>query len=97
MALRRLKIKYEETAISKKEGYDTPRYRVWAETEDGSRRVIVHDVTEEYVVFIAQRLEERLHTDADIDVSRLEDMAHNSDAESDMIDLLRASQPSGKQ
>lgn len=73
-------IKYEETAISKKESYDTPRYRVWAETADGARRTIVNDVTEEYAVFIAQRLEEHLHADdidanmdAERDVSHLED------------------------
>jgi hypothetical protein len=75
-------IKYEETAISKKEAYDTPRYRVWAETEDGSHRTIVNDVTEEYAVFIAQRLEERLHMDAaDLDVSQLEDGGHRVDTE----------------
>jgi hypothetical protein len=72
-------IKYEETAASKKEAYDTPRYRVWAETADGSRRTIVSDVIEEYAVFIAQRLEERLHTDANLDVSRLEDERHADD------------------
>jgi hypothetical protein len=53
-------IKYEETTISKKEAYDTPRYRVWAQTADGSQRTIVNDVIEDYAVFIAQRLEERL-------------------------------------
>lgn len=76
-------IQYEETAASKKEGYDTPRYRVWAETEDGSRRTIVNDVTEEYAVFIAQRLEERLHSQDEWDTSRLEEteIAHSSDAE----------------
>jgi hypothetical protein len=70
-------IKYEETEASKKEGYDTPRYRVWAETADGTRRTIVNEVTEEYAVFLAQRMEERRHMDADVDaerdVSRLED------------------------
>ena len=60
-------IKYEETAISKKEAYDTPRYQVWAETADGSRRSIVNDVTEDYAVFIAQRLQERLDMNADLD------------------------------
>ena len=64
-------IKYEETALSKKEAYDTPRYQVWAQTEDGSRRIIVNDVTEDYAVFITQRLEERLETDAELDISRL--------------------------
>jgi hypothetical protein len=66
-------IKYEETAISKKEAYDTPRYRVFAEMAEGSRRTIVNDVTEDYAVFIAQRLDEALHMDADADISRLED------------------------
>lgn len=67
-------IKCEETAISRKQGYDLPRYQVWAETVDGSRRPIVTDVTEEYAYFIAQRLEERLH----YDVSRLEERDHDS-------------------
>lgn len=71
-------IHYEETAISKKEGYDLPRYNVWAETPDGSRRTIVRDVIEDYAVFIAQRLNERLSLDSEedeieADVSRLED------------------------
>lgn len=66
-------IKYEETAISKKEAYDTPRYIVWADTEDGSRRTIVNDVIEDYAVYIAQHLEERLQADADLDTSHLED------------------------
>lgn len=75
-------IKYEETAISKKEAYDTPRYRVWAETVDGSRRTIVNDVTEEYAVFIAQRLEERLQNEPD--VARLEENGHHAD---DLVDI----------
>jgi hypothetical protein len=78
-------IRYEETAVSKKEAYDTPRYRVWAETADGGRRTIVTDVTEDYAVFIAQCLSERLYTDADLDVSRLED------DETDMHEVERAS------
>jgi hypothetical protein len=71
-------IRYEETAASKKEGYDLPRYNVWAETPDGNRRIIVKDVIEDYAAFIAQRLNERLAEDAedtemDLDVSHLED------------------------
>ena len=64
-------IRCVETATSKKEAYDTPRYRVWAETADNRQRVIVNDVTEEYAYFLAQRmtewLSERLtdHIDAD--------------------------------
>ncbi|GAB5490302.1 MAG: hypothetical protein Phog2KO_05170 [Phototrophicaceae bacterium] len=67
-------IKCEETAISKKEHYDTPRYRVWAETADGSQRLIVNDVTEEYAYFISQQLDERLKMDSAQDISRLEDI-----------------------
>src|SRR5689334_7689602 len=85
-------IKYEETALSKKEAYDTPRYQVWAETEDGSRRTIVNNVTEDYAVFIAQHLQERLQMDADLDVSRLEDDGYRSDDKEDVQEVLRASQ-----
>lgn len=77
-------IKYEETAVSKKEAYDTPRYVVWAETEDGTRRVIINDALEEYAVFTAQRLNERLQTDLEPDTSRLEetdDLLDNRDEE----------------
>jgi hypothetical protein len=90
-------IKYEETAVSKKEAYDTPRYRVWAETVDGRRRTIVNDVIEEYAVFIAQRLEERLHTDADLDVSRLEDSGQHANDEADTHEAARASRNNADQ
>lgn len=53
-------ILYDETPISKREGYDTPRYRVWAETPDGVQRIILNDVTEPYAAFIAGRLNEEL-------------------------------------
>ena len=84
-------IKYEETALSKKEAYDTPRYQVWAETEDGSRRIIVNDVTEDYAVFITQRLEERLETDAELDISRLEDDEHRPDDNAPIHQVNRVS------
>lgn len=67
-------IKTEETAISKKEAYDTPRYRVWAETSDGNRRTIVNDVTEDYAYFISQQLDERLQLGLEQDTSRLRDI-----------------------
>jgi hypothetical protein len=80
-------IRYEETPVSKKEGYDLPRYNVWAETGDGSRRIIVKDVIEEYAVFISQRLNERLALDADVgtdaDISRLIEDDTDSDIEAD--------------
>lgn len=66
-------IKCEETSISKKEAYDTPRYRVWAETADGSRRTIVNDVTEEFAYFISQQLDEKLQFEMPQDMSRLVD------------------------
>lgn len=70
-------IKCEETSLSKERNYDLPRYQVWAETVDGSRRPIVTDVTEEYAYFITQRLQERLH----YDVSRLEDGGYDSEVD----------------
>ena len=63
----------EETVISKKEAYDTPRYHVLAELVDGNRKVILSDLVEDYAVFIAQRLTERLDSEIDMDVSRLAD------------------------
>ncbi len=86
-------IQYEETAASKKEAYDTPRYLVWAQTEDGSRRTVINDVIEDYAVFIAQRLQERLQTDDELDVSHLEDI-ENADDQIDLSDVVRAS-PNG--
>lgn len=64
---------YEETAASKKDSYDTPRYNVWAERVDGNRKLIVGDVVEDYAVFISQRLNELLDLDSTPDVSRLSD------------------------
>ena len=89
-------IKYEETAISKKEAFDTPRYHVWAETIDGNRRTIVNDVTEDYAVFIAQRLEERLQMDDERDVFHLEDDQHGLDDNVDMREAVTASKNSAR-
>ncbi len=84
--------KYEETAISKKEAYDTPRYRVWAETTDGISRTIVNDVIEDYAVYIAQTLEEHLYLESDPDISRLEEDVHTLDDDADAYEVLRKSQ-----
>ncbi len=89
-------IKYEETALSKKEAYDTPRYLVWAETTDGVRRTIVNDVTEDYAVFITQRLEERLQEDTERDVSHLEESEYRLDNNADIHEVARASKNSAK-
>ena len=67
------RIRYAETPVSIREGYDTPRYTVWVVMVDGRRKVIVSDVIDDYAVFIAQRLNEYLHLDAQLDVSRLID------------------------
>ena len=61
----------EETEISKREQYDTPRYRVQANLADGNRRMIITDVTEEYAYFITQQLEAHLHEEPEIDTSHL--------------------------
>jgi hypothetical protein len=74
----------EETPMSIKEAYDTPRYHVWAEMQDGTRKIIVADLIEDYGYFIAQKLDERLHSDDALDSSRLEDFEQDSD---EMIDL----------
>lgn len=67
------RIRYEETPTSKKEAFDTPRFNVWAETEGGSRRLIVGDLVEDYAVFIVQQLNEFLEPDTAEDAARLLD------------------------
>lgn len=59
-----VKIRCEETEISKKEQYDTPRYRVVAEMVDGSEKLIVNDVIEDYGYFIAAQLQEHVDSHA---------------------------------
>ncbi|MBC8171848.1 MAG: zinc ribbon domain-containing protein [Anaerolineae bacterium] len=66
-------IRYEETPASKKEGYDTPRYHVWAEMVDGNRKLIVGDLIEDYAIFVTQRLNEQLNPDTNPDVAHLLD------------------------
>jgi hypothetical protein len=82
-------ITYEETSASKKEGYDTPRYRVWAETADGRRKLIVNDVIEDYALFISQSLNARL--EAGPDISRLIDQEEEAEAQSSADDFTRQS------
>ncbi len=57
-------IRYEETPASRKAGYDTPRYRVWADMGDGGRKIILNDLIEEYALFVVQVLNERLSQEA---------------------------------
>jgi len=77
------RVRYEETAPSRKEGYDTPRYHVWAEMVDGNRKLIVGDVIEDYAVFISQQLNEHLDLGTPPAVSRM--LADESDPENDQI------------
>lgn len=86
-----VKIVCEETKKSKKEAYDVPRYRVLAETVDGSQKMIVNDVIEDYAYFIAQRLEERLHADSDFDMSHLEDIEADSEGQQNIHNLAQNS------
>lgn len=87
-------ITYEETPASQKEGYDTPRFRVWAERMDGSRRMIVNDVIEDYAIFITQCLDERLNRATEVEVSRLEDREPDSQHPHTVEDLLQATENS---
>ncbi|MGB1287257.1 MAG: hypothetical protein ACPG7F_12030 [Aggregatilineales bacterium] len=74
-------IKTEETRISKKEAYDTPRYEVWAETTDGRKRQIVTDLTEEYAYFVTQQLQQRLHETMQVDENYAADASRLTYAE----------------
>jgi hypothetical protein len=85
-------IRYEETPISKKEGYDTPRFRVWAETADGSRKTIVNDVTDDYALFITQRLKEFLRLDAEDNESGVMDNEPDIVHELALADLMQPSE-----
>lgn len=87
-------IQCEETPKSIKEGYDLPRFRIWVETASGVRRMIVNDVTEEYAYFIAQRLEEKLFQDTDIDASHLIDVTDDNNQIVSEIEQAQAQQKS---
>ena len=82
----------EETAISIKEAFDTPRFNVWAEMPDGSRKVVVHNLIEDYAFFVAQTLNERLQSSTGFDGSRLEDSADDGEEQTDLGALLTKDQ-----
>ncbi|MCY4021099.1 MAG: hypothetical protein OXG39_16940 [Chloroflexi bacterium] len=63
----------EETAASQREGYDTPRYHVWAHDADGGRRLVNGDLPEEYASYIASQLNQRLIPDEAANAARLSD------------------------
>ena len=61
----------EETVASQQEGYDCPRFHVWASETAGGRRLVVGDLTEEYATYIASRLDAWLQESDDRSVDRL--------------------------
>ncbi len=63
----------EETAASRREGYDTPRYHVWAQYIDGGRKLISGDLTEDYASYIASQLNQQLYQDDVASAARLSD------------------------
>lgn len=67
------KIVAEETKASIENEYDTPRFAIWAERADDTRRLIVTDLVEDYAYFVAQQLDQRLHAEDYLDTSRLVD------------------------
>lgn len=80
----------EETKVSKEKQYDTPRYRVYAKLVDGTEKLIVNDLIDDYGFFIAQRLQQRLDIDDDrVDVSRLADITHDYDTGVEVLEYER--------
>lgn len=63
----------EETVASQREGYDTPRYHVWANFLDDGRRLVCGDLVEEYASYIASQLNQRLLQDDAVSAARLSD------------------------
>lgn len=63
----------EETKASIEKEYDTPRFAIWAVRADGTRRLIVTDLVEDYAYFVAQQLDQSLHADDLVDTTRLLD------------------------
>ena len=61
----------EETSASRTNEYDTARFHVWANMRDGSRRLVVADLTEDYAGYIAGQLEARLREAYEADAARL--------------------------
>lgn len=71
----------EETSISRKEAYDTPRFHVYARLEDGRSRIVIENLIEEYAVFIAERLNMHLQG-----IDQLEDVADEAGEDFDSVE-----------
>ena len=63
----------EETAASRREGYDTPRYHVWVHYAHGGRKLVSGDLTEDYANYVASQLHLQLHQDDAGSAARLRD------------------------
>jgi hypothetical protein len=72
-------IRCVETDASKREKYDTPRYRVFAETVDGREKLIVNDMVEDYGYFIAAQLQEHIDQQNDTATIPLADDSDEQD------------------
>lgn len=76
----------QETAASQREGYDTPRFHVWAQWADGSRKLVSGDLSEDYASYIASQLNRHRVADEAASANRLRDSyeadqaAHDADA-----------------
>jgi hypothetical protein len=64
----------EETAVSQREGYDTPRYHVWAHYAQGNRKLVSGDLTEDYANFVASALNRSLAHDDHASAARLREI-----------------------
>ena len=64
----------EETKASHDEGFDTPRFHVYANLSSGRRRVVLADLVEDYGFFVTGRLSEWLNGTS-VDGSRLVERA----------------------
>lgn len=78
----------EETAASLREGFDTPRYHVWALSIDGGRRLVCGDLTEDYAAYVAAQLNLGLTTDEAASSSRLSDSQSDDFTIEDLEDAV---------
>ena len=81
-------IHIDETAQSKTEGYETPKYRIWAEMSDRRQETILKDLIEPYASVVAQRLQNYLADMNDYEElfveDALEDIVEN-DTDGDLL------------
>ena len=78
----------EETAASQREGYDTPRYHVWAHYANGGRKLVSGDLTEDYASYIASQLNLQLYQDDAASAARLSDTQSEEQAAEQTSDTL---------